>query len=69
LRKKSKTDGASGDPITPPGALGLIPEEKLDDPKTLRESLPKILDYQFEVLLPGITRRFGSPSLSRRINE
>jgi glyoxylase-like metal-dependent hydrolase (beta-lactamase superfamily II) len=35
----------------PPGALGLIPEEKLDDPKTLRESLPKILDYQFEVLL------------------
>ena len=42
-----------GDAIigNPPGALGLIPEEKLDDPKTLRESLPKILDYQFEVLL------------------
>ena len=42
-----------GDAIigNPPGALGLLPEEKLDDPKTLRESLPKILDYQFEVLL------------------
>jgi glyoxylase-like metal-dependent hydrolase (beta-lactamase superfamily II) len=35
----------------PPGALGLIPEEKLDDPKTLRKSLPKILNYEFEVLL------------------
>jgi glyoxylase-like metal-dependent hydrolase (beta-lactamase superfamily II) len=35
----------------PPGALGLIPEEKLDDAKTLKGSLPKILDYQFEVLL------------------
>src|ERR1700739_424644 len=42
-----------GDAIigNPPGALGLIPEEKLDDPKTLKASLPKILDYQFEVLL------------------
>jgi glyoxylase-like metal-dependent hydrolase (beta-lactamase superfamily II) len=42
-----------GDAIigNPPGALGLIPEEKLDHPKTLRESLPRILDYQFEVLL------------------
>jgi glyoxylase-like metal-dependent hydrolase (beta-lactamase superfamily II) len=42
-----------GDAIigNPPGALGLIPEEKLDDPKTLKESLPKILDYDFEVLL------------------
>jgi glyoxylase-like metal-dependent hydrolase (beta-lactamase superfamily II) len=42
-----------GDAIigNPPGALGLIPEEKLDDPKTLRESLSRILDYQFEVLL------------------
>ena len=42
-----------GDAIigNPPGALGLIPQEKLDDPKTLRGSLPKILDYQFEVLL------------------
>ena len=42
-----------GDAIigNPPGALGLIPEEKLDDPKRLRGSLPKILDYRFEVLL------------------
>jgi glyoxylase-like metal-dependent hydrolase (beta-lactamase superfamily II) len=42
-----------GDAIigNPRGALGLVPEEKLDDPKTLRGSLPKILDYQFEVLL------------------
>jgi glyoxylase-like metal-dependent hydrolase (beta-lactamase superfamily II) len=42
-----------GDAIigNPPGALGLIPEDKLDDPKMLRGSLPKILDYQFEVLL------------------
>jgi hypothetical protein len=31
--------------------LGLIPEAKLDDPKTLRESLPKILKYNFDVLL------------------
>jgi len=42
-----------GDAIigNPPGALGLIPEEKLDDSQTLRESLPKILDYNFDVLL------------------
>ena len=42
-----------GDAIigNPPGALGLIPEEKLDDPTALKGSLPKILDYQFEVLL------------------
>ena len=42
-----------GDAIigNPPGALGLIPEAKLDDPRTLRGSLPKILDYQFEALL------------------
>lgn len=42
-----------GDAIigNPPGALGLIPEEKLDDPKTLRGSLPKILKYDFDVLL------------------
>jgi glyoxylase-like metal-dependent hydrolase (beta-lactamase superfamily II) len=50
-------DGAGililGDAIigNPPGALGLIPEEKLDDPKTLKASLPKILDYDFEALL------------------
>jgi hypothetical protein len=29
----------------------LIPEEKLDDPKRLRGSLPKILEYNFDVLL------------------
>ena len=42
-----------GDAIigNPPGALGLIPEEKLDDPKRLRGSLPKVLDYNFDVLL------------------
>ena len=42
-----------GDAIigNPPGALGLIPEEKLDDPKTLKGSLPKVLDYNFDVLL------------------
>jgi glyoxylase-like metal-dependent hydrolase (beta-lactamase superfamily II) len=42
-----------GDAIigNPPGALGLIPEEKLDDPETLRGSLTKILDYNFGVLL------------------
>jgi glyoxylase-like metal-dependent hydrolase (beta-lactamase superfamily II) len=42
-----------GDAIigNPPGALGLIPEEKLDDPTTLRRSLRKILDYDFDVLL------------------
>jgi glyoxylase-like metal-dependent hydrolase (beta-lactamase superfamily II) len=42
-----------GDAIigNPPGDLGLIPEEKLDDPETLRGSLPKILDYNFDVLL------------------
>ncbi|MBV8212057.1 MAG: hypothetical protein JOZ08_02380 [Verrucomicrobia bacterium] len=42
-----------GDAIigNPPGALGLIPEEKLDDPNRLRQTLPKILDYEFQVLL------------------
>ena len=42
-----------GDAIigNPPGALGLIPEEKLDDPKKLKGTLPKILDYNFDVLL------------------
>jgi glyoxylase-like metal-dependent hydrolase (beta-lactamase superfamily II) len=42
-----------GDAIigNPPGALGLIPEEKLGDPKMLRGSLPKILEHNFEVLL------------------
>ena len=42
-----------GDAIigNPPGALGLIPQEKLDDITTLKRSLPKVLGYQFEVLL------------------
>jgi len=35
----------------PPGALGLIPEPKLDDSQTLKKSLLKLLDYEFEVLL------------------
>jgi glyoxylase-like metal-dependent hydrolase (beta-lactamase superfamily II) len=42
-----------GDAIigNPPGALGLIPESKLDDAHTLKTSLLKLLDYEFEVLL------------------
>lgn len=35
----------------PPGALGLIPAEKLDDGAQLKKSLRKLLDYDFEVLL------------------
>jgi glyoxylase-like metal-dependent hydrolase (beta-lactamase superfamily II) len=35
----------------PPGALGLIPEHKLDDPAKLKQSLRKVLDYDFDVLL------------------
>lgn len=42
-----------GDAIigNPPGALGLIPEAKLDDPSKLKRSLPKLLVYDFDVLL------------------
>jgi glyoxylase-like metal-dependent hydrolase (beta-lactamase superfamily II) len=42
-----------GDAIigNPPGALGLIPEQKLDDPQTLKRSLLKLLDYEFDLLL------------------
>jgi glyoxylase-like metal-dependent hydrolase (beta-lactamase superfamily II) len=42
-----------GDAIigNPPGALSLIPEAKLDDPAKLKRSLPKLLDYDFDVLL------------------
>jgi glyoxylase-like metal-dependent hydrolase (beta-lactamase superfamily II) len=42
-----------GDAIigNPPGALSLIPEAKLDDPCKLKRSLPKLLDYDFDVLL------------------
>ena len=35
----------------PPGALGLIPEQNLDDPVILKRSLAKLLSYEFEVLL------------------
>ena len=35
----------------PPGALGLIPAHKLDDPARLQQSLRKLLAYDFEVLL------------------
>ena len=35
----------------PPGALGLIPEQKLDNPAKLKLSLRKLLDYNFSVLL------------------
>ena len=35
----------------PPGALGLIPEHKLDNPAKLKQSLRKVLDYDFDVLL------------------
>jgi glyoxylase-like metal-dependent hydrolase (beta-lactamase superfamily II) len=35
----------------PPGALGLIPEHKLDDPAKLKLSLHKLLAFDFDVLL------------------
>ena len=35
----------------PPGALGLIPAHKLDDPARLQQSLRKLLAYDFDVLL------------------
>src|SRR5258708_819936 len=31
--------------------VGLIPEQKLDDPQTLKRSLLKLLGYEFDVLL------------------
>ena len=42
-----------GDAIigNPPGALGLIPAHKLDDPARLQQSLRKLLAYDFDVLL------------------
>jgi hypothetical protein len=42
-----------GDAIigNPPGAFGLIPEQKIDDLETLKRSLPKLLEYDFQVLL------------------
>jgi len=35
----------------PPGSLGLIPENKLDNRAQLKQSLCKLLDYDFEALL------------------
>jgi glyoxylase-like metal-dependent hydrolase (beta-lactamase superfamily II) len=35
----------------PPGSLGLIPEHKLDNPSKLKQSLKKVLEYEFDVLL------------------
>jgi glyoxylase-like metal-dependent hydrolase (beta-lactamase superfamily II) len=35
----------------PPGALGLVPAAKLDNPAQLRQSLRKLLDLEFGVLL------------------
>jgi glyoxylase-like metal-dependent hydrolase (beta-lactamase superfamily II) len=35
----------------PPGALGLIPVHKLDDPAKLKQSLQRLLFYDFDVLL------------------
>jgi glyoxylase-like metal-dependent hydrolase (beta-lactamase superfamily II) len=42
-----------GDAIigNPPGALSLIPEPKLDDSSSLKRSLRKLLDYDFDALL------------------
>jgi glyoxylase-like metal-dependent hydrolase (beta-lactamase superfamily II) len=35
----------------PPGQLGLIPPAKLDNPALLKQSLRKLLNYDFQVLL------------------
>ena len=35
----------------PAGALGLIPEQKIDDLETLKRSLSKLLGYDFQILL------------------
>ena len=35
----------------PPGKLGLIPAAKLDHPAQLTQSLQKLRDYDFDVLL------------------
>ena len=55
----------------PPGALGLIPEPKLDDPSKLKRSLRKLLDYDFDVLLlcdgqPVL--RGGKPKVAEFLN-
>ena len=43
-------DAAVGNP---PGKLSLLPEEKLDEPKRLHESLRALLDVDFDILLLG----------------
>ena len=43
-------DAAIGNP---PGQLSLLPEEKLDEPQRLRESLRALLDVDFDTLLLG----------------
>ena len=43
-------DAAIGNP---PGKLSLLPEEKLDEPQRLRESLRALLDVDFDILLLG----------------
>ena len=37
----------------PPGRLSLLPEEKLDDPAELRQSLRTLLQVDFDSILPG----------------
>ena len=44
----------------PPGELSLLPEDKLDDPAQLRDSLRALLDVDFDTLLLGD----GEPLLS-----
>lgn len=43
-------DAVIGDP---PGRLKLLPEKKLDDPATLRASVRRLLDLDFDCLLLG----------------
>ena len=44
-----------GDAIigNPPGQCGLLPERVMDDPARLRNSLRKLLDLDFDILLVG----------------
>ncbi len=44
-----------GDAIigNPPGQCGLLPERVMDDPARLRNSLCKLLDLDFDILLVG----------------
>ena len=43
-------DAAVGNP---PGALSLLPEDKLDEPARLHESLRRLLEIDFDCLLLG----------------